>query len=237
MKNKLSALRLPASVDPLSVWGNAVGSHTCVPTDDTVHNQTFLDTFDWRLFNRNLVLMKEQERYVLYSLPDRETVASLGMPRGPEPVFSTDFPEGPLKKVLHAHVSVRALLPLARARTRRQTLRVRNRNEKTVLIATIEQARVADVARDGQSINIVVLRSIRGYEKHLRRLSRSLRDAGAEPQTEDLFPRRHAGVRQRTGRLYFEAQHRAGTRSDRRGGRQGGFWSTCSERSGVMKRA
>ncbi len=192
MKSKVSALRLPASVDPLSVWGNAVGSHTCVTIADTVQNQTFLDTFDWRLFNRNLVLMKEQERYLLYSLPDRETVASLGMPRGAEPEFSTDFLEGPLKKVLEAHVSVRALLPLARARTRRQTMRVRNRNEKTVLIATIEQARLTDAVRDGQPINTVVLRSIRGYEKHLRRLNRSLLDAGAQPQTEDLF---HAAMR------------------------------------------
>ena len=192
MKSRLSALRLPASVNPHRIWEEAASTHTCVQIDDTMHVQTFLDTFDWRLFNRNLVLLKEQERYLLYSLPDRETVASLRMPRGSGPVFSTDFPEGPLKEILQAHLGVRALLPLASARTRRQTMRVRNRNEKTVLIATIERARPADAARDGQQINTLVLRPIRGYEKHSRRLSRSLRGAGAEPQTEDLF---HAAMR------------------------------------------
>ncbi len=192
MKNRVCLLRLPGSVDPRGVWDKAASTHTCKPIDETVQDQAFLDTFDWRLFNRNLVLLKDQNRYHLYRLQDRETVASLSLPRGTEPVFSTDFPEGPLKEILQAHLSVRALLPLARARTRRQTMRVRNRNEKTVLIATIEQARLADAVRDGQPINTIVLRSIRGYEKHSRRLSRSLRDAGAEPQTEDLF---HAAVR------------------------------------------
>ena len=63
-------------------------------------------------------------------------------------------------------------------------MRVLNRNEKTVLIATLEQARVAD---SDQPFNTLILRPVRGYEKHLRRLNRSLREAGAEPQTEDLF--------------------------------------------------
>lgn len=192
MKNKVCTLRLPASVNPRSVWNEAVGSHSCEPMDDTVHVQTFFDTFDWRLFNRNLVLLHENDRYLLYSLPDRETVASLSLPRGTGPVYSTDFPEGPLKEVLRAHLSVRALLPLARARTRRQTVRVLNRNEKTVVIAKLEQARVAGAARNGQPLNTVALRPVRGYEKHLRRLNRSLRDAGAESQTEDLF---HAATR------------------------------------------
>ncbi len=193
MKNKVCAFRLPASVDSRSVWEEAASSHTCEPINDTEQVQTFLDTFDWRLFNKNLVLLKEPDRYVLYCLPGRETVASLSVPRGTEPVFSTEFPEGTLKEILQAHLSVRALLPLARARTRRQTMRVLNRNEKTVLIATLEQARVPD---SEQPLNTLVLKPIRGYEKHLRRLNRSLREVGAEPQSENLF---HAAIRA-TGR-------------------------------------
>ena len=193
MKNKVCTFRLPVSVDSRSIWEEAASSHICEPIDDTEQVQTFLDTFDWRLFHRNLVLLKEQDRYFLYSLPNRETVASLSLPRGIEPVFSTDFPEGPLKKTLQAHLSVRALLPLAHAMTRRQTMRVLNRNEKTVLIATLEQARVVD---SEQPFNTLILRPVRGYEKHLRRLNRSVREAGAEPQTEDLF---HAAMRT-TGR-------------------------------------
>lgn len=196
MKNKVRTLRLPASVDPRSVWEEAVSSHTCEPMDETVQVQTFFDTFDWRLFNKNLVLLHERDRYLLYSLPDRKTVASVSPPRGIEPVYSTDFPDGSMKEILQAHLSVRALLPLARARTRRQTVRVLNRNEKTVVIATLEHARVAGAVRNGQPFNTVALRPVRGYEKHLRRLNRSLRDAGAEPQTEDLF---HAAMRA-TGR-------------------------------------
>ena len=187
MKNKVCALRLPASLDSHRVWEEAASSHASEPIEDTEQVQTFLDTFDWRLFNRNLVLLKEQDNYVLYSLPDRETVASLSLPRGTEPVFSTDFPDGPFKKILQAHLSVRALLPRARARTRRQTMRVLNKNGKTVLIATLEQAEVADTERSGQPFNTLVLRPIRGYEKHLRRLNLTLCEAGAEPQTEDLF--------------------------------------------------
>ncbi|MDE2888842.1 MAG: CHAD domain-containing protein [Gemmatimonadota bacterium] len=196
MKTKRCTLRLPASVDPRRIWERAAGSHTCEPMDDRVGVQTFFDTFDWRLFNKNLVLLHDQDRYLLYRLPDRETVASVSVPCGTEPVYSTDFPEGSLKEALQAHVSVRALLPLARATTRRQTVRVLNRNEKTVVIAKLEQARVADTPRNGQPINTVSLRPVRGYEKHSRRLDRSLRDAGAEPGTEDLY---HAAMRA-TGR-------------------------------------
>lgn len=196
MKNSAFTLRVPASVDPRSIWREAVRFHTCDHLDDTVRAQTFLDTFDWRLFNRNLVLIRERDRCILYSLSDRETVASLSLPPGAEPACSADLPQGPLKEALEAHLSVRALLPLAKVRTRRQTMRVLNRNEKTVLTATIEQARVADSAPAGQSFNTVVLRPVRGYEKHARRISRTLRDAGAEPQAEDLF---HAAMRA-TGR-------------------------------------
>ncbi|MCE2441536.1 MAG: hypothetical protein J4F39_19190, partial [Candidatus Latescibacteria bacterium] len=187
MKNRVCLLRLPASVDPRGVWDKAASTHTCKPIDETVQDQTFLDTFDWRLFNRNLVLLKDQKRYHLYRLQDRETVASLSLPRGTEPVFSTDFPEGPLKKILQTYLSVRALLPLAHARTRRQTMRVLNRNEKTVVFASLEQSRLADGARTDEPFNTLVLRAVRGYEKHLRRLDRSLRDAGAQSRTEDLF--------------------------------------------------
>ncbi|MDE3000779.1 MAG: CHAD domain-containing protein [Gemmatimonadota bacterium] len=196
MKNKVCTLRLPASVDPRGIWRKAAGSHTCEPIEETVQIRTFYDTFDWRLFNRDLVLLKERDRYLLYSLPNRETVASVSLPREADPVYSTDFPEGPMKGVLQAHLSVRALLPLAKARTRRQTMRVLNRNEKTVLIATIEQARVMDAVHTGQSLSTVMLNPVRGYEKHARRLRRFLRDAGAEPQTEDLF---HVAMRA-TGR-------------------------------------
>ncbi len=196
MKNDVCTLRLPASADPRRIWAEAAGSHTCEPMYDTVQVQTFFDTFDWRLFNRNLVLLREQEVYLLYSLPDGKTVASVSLSRESEPVYSTDFPEGDLKEVLRAHLSVRALLPLARARTRRQTVRVLNRNEKTVVIAELEQARVTGAARNKQPFNTVSLRAVRGYEKHSRRLGRSLRDAGAEPRTEDLF---HAAMRA-TGR-------------------------------------
>ena len=76
MKNDVCTLRLPASVDPRSIWEEAAGSHTCEPMYDTVQVQTFFDTFDWRLINRNLVLLREQEVYLLYSLPDGKTVAS-----------------------------------------------------------------------------------------------------------------------------------------------------------------
>ena len=196
MKHRRCSLRLPASVDPRSIWEEAAGSHTCEPMDDTVQVQTFFDTFDWRLFNRNLVLLHDQDRYLLYRLCDSETVASLNLPCGTDPVYSTDLPEGHLKEVLQAHLSVRALLPLARARIRRQTVRVLNRNEKTVVIAELERARVAGATRNGQPFNTVSLRPVRGYEKHSRRLVRSLRDAGAEPRTEDLF---HAAMRA-TGR-------------------------------------
>ena len=106
------------------------GSFTVVEDTASASESVYLDTFDWRLFNRSSALLLSGDTLTLASLDaDGENIQTT---IGRQPVFTWDLPDGRLKKQVEGVLEMRALLVRAHVRTVTTTYRVLNDDEKTV---------------------------------------------------------------------------------------------------------
>ncbi len=140
---------------------------------------TYLDTFDFRLHERGLVLTGDASRWELRHLASDELVAR-GPGRCEAPcTFAEELSAGPLRDRLERLAGIRALLPIARIESHVEPLRVCNDDEKTVARLAIEDARVVgrrDAASLGRWLRV---RAVRGYDRDAGRLVAIAREAGA----------------------------------------------------------
>ncbi len=150
------------------------------------------DTFDWRLYRAGVLLSERVDAVgaalewsrLSDELPLRSFDGAT-MPR-----FAADLPAGPFRDRLAAIIEVRALLPLARLRSRCTTLTLKNATGKTVLGAVVEEHVLGgDDARAGRLVSRRLrLIPVRGYDKQARRVSRYLAaKRGLEPLADNLF--------------------------------------------------
>jgi CHAD domain-containing protein len=129
---------------------------------------TIYDTFDWRLFNKSLVLFRVGDRLCLRRLDDDEIILSLETKD--QPVFVWDLPNSDLKAQLTPIVEMRALLKLASIRTSSASYRLLNLDEKTVLWLTGEELWPSP-ERDGPALAAYVrVKPVRGYSKYAKQV-------------------------------------------------------------------
>jgi CHAD domain-containing protein len=150
-----------------------------------VTDRTFYDTFDGRLRAAGLALFAERGRLVAAAGPAYAERAAGPVPPG-ERVFAAELGGGGLRDLLEPIVEVRALLPIARVRGRSRALRVRNRDEKTVVRLVVEA--VAGVGDDGEAVGLrsrVLVVGVRGYDRALARVRGEL-EADGELEASDV---------------------------------------------------
>ena len=80
------------------------------PVETTV---TFYDTFDWRLFDKSLVLSRTGDEWVVRRLPTGATLERLTV--GSPPGFVWEIADSPLKQRIASIVGARRLLPVGEA--------------------------------------------------------------------------------------------------------------------------
>ncbi len=103
---------------------------------------TFYDTFDWRLFNKSLVLRHAGQMIVLDNLSSGESLNGLTTDSAPK--FAWDLPESPLRKRLESIIKMRALLPLVEVDTRFILYRILNDDQKTVARLVYSEVQTVD---------------------------------------------------------------------------------------------
>jgi CHAD domain-containing protein len=147
---------------------------------------SFFDTFDWRLFNKSLVLFVSANRLFLRKLAKNEIFHSAECTS--LPVFIWDFPDGKLKKHLAPIIKMRALLKLAEVYSRSTVYRVLNRDEKTVARLVHEDLRSSG-AKEAPGLGAHLwLKPVKGYPKYSRSLVKRLAKAGLTiNKKEDIF--------------------------------------------------
>jgi CHAD domain-containing protein len=149
--------------------------------------ETYLDTFDWRLFKEGLALSAGDGRLVLSRRATGETVASAEAPARPR--FAWDLPPGALRRRLEAVVEERALLPLFEVARRTAPMRILNRSEKTIARIETEEIRFVNDAAVKPFSRHLRLRPVRGYDKQAKELARWLAETGLSEAGDDLFSR------------------------------------------------
>jgi CHAD domain-containing protein len=146
----------------------------------------FYDTFDWRLFNKSLVLYASGNKLFLHKLAKIDILHRADI--SAFPVFTWNFPDGELKNRLAPIVKMRALLKLAEVNCRSTLYSILNKDEKTVARLVHEEIRSSRAKNAPVAATHIWLQPIKGYHKYARSLTKRLREAGLTKKLkEDLF--------------------------------------------------
>ena len=125
---------------------------------------TIYDTFDWRLFNKSLILHSSASKLFLRKLTKREISDSVEFSRAP--VFIRDFPDGELKDKLTPIIKMRALIALVEFHSRVTHYRILNPDEKTVVRLAYEKIWPYRNRRRSALADRLSLRPVKGYDKY-----------------------------------------------------------------------
>ena len=157
----------------------------------------YYDTFDWRLYNKSLILCSTAQTLLLQSL-DTHTVLERATITAP-PVFLSDIPSGRLQEKVAPIIAMRALLTLFALDTQCIPIRILNNDAKTVVQLLCETGTMAE-AQDAQPFaTILRLKLVRGYDKEARRLSKWLTNKGCLLSHANLYLQGLAAVEKHPG--------------------------------------
>ena len=141
------------------------------------------DTFDWRLFNKSLVLYSCADKLCLRKLSKSEIMDSVNITSFP--VFIWEFPSSKLKEQLAAVIGVRALLKLVEIQSRSMPYRLLDREGKTVVRLVCEEIRSSRNKNAPALAAHLWLQPVKGYSKHSQKIARRFEQAGLTANTED----------------------------------------------------
>ncbi len=168
--------KLPDGFDEMQFMRKLADKYTLKKEPAITERYIFFDTFDWRLFNKSLVLYGSGDKLFLRKPAKSEMIHTIEI--NSLPVFIWDFPDGELKKHLAPIIKMRAFLKLAEVYSRSRPYRVLNRDEKTVARLVVEDLR-ASGAKDAPTLGSHLwLNPVKGYPKHSRILVQRLEAAG-----------------------------------------------------------
>jgi CHAD domain-containing protein len=144
------------------------------------------DTFDWRLFNKALILYSAGNRLFLRKLAKSEILHSVEFSK--VPVFIQDFHAGEFKKQLAPIIKMRALLQLVELQSRSTPYRILNSDQKTVARLVFEEIRPPRKRSTPASANHLWLKPVKGYPKYARNLAKRIEAAGfTRGKAEDIY--------------------------------------------------
>jgi CHAD domain-containing protein len=144
------------------------------------------DTFDWRLFNKSLVLTVSGKSLLLRELFKTDYIHGTVISR--PPVFLKDFPDGELKELLTPVIKMRALFKLVEVYSWSRFHRILNPDEKTVATLVYEEIRSTRAKESPVLIAYFWIHPVKGYSKYSRNLSKRLNEAGLSAHTkEDIY--------------------------------------------------
>jgi CHAD domain-containing protein len=157
----------------------------------------YYDTFDWRLYNKSLILCSTAQTLLLQSL-DTHAVLERATITAP-PVFLSDIPSGSLREKVAPIIAMRALLTLFAMDTQCTHIRIMNKDAKTVVRLLCETGTMAE-AQDAQPFATCLwLKPVRGYDKEAKRLSKWLTNKGVLLSHDHLYLQGLAAVEKHPG--------------------------------------
>ncbi|MEA1999046.1 MAG: CHAD domain-containing protein, partial [Euryarchaeota archaeon] len=153
----------------------------------TTVKESYFDSFDWLLYNENLVLLKQDDTYYLKDLKSSKVAAECTMARKGVARFWWDFPDCEIAALLMSCLDVRALLPFLEIEKRCEKLHILNKDEKTVLRVYLDEINPKTDAPIQKSIRTITLEPVRGYLKEFRDFHRFIVGTRVADPCENLF--------------------------------------------------
>jgi CHAD domain-containing protein len=153
--------------------------------------RTWYDSFDWRLYANNSTLEDTRDgnehTLVWRTLKGNRSDARLKLKKAPR--FTWDLPQGHFRERLEPVLEMRELAPKLRIRSRVNTLRILNKDEKTVAWVVVEENTLPRQKglRAGKLDNRVSVIQVRGFPKPSNEVATLLQQAGLLPAQGDLM--------------------------------------------------
>jgi hypothetical protein len=153
--------------------------------------RTYFDSFDWRLYQDDSLLEDtrsgNEHTLVWRSLKGEYRCPRLKLRAAPR--FAWDLPQGPVRKLMEPVLEMRELVAKVRVRSRINSLRILNKDKKTVAWLALEENTLMRQkgSRSRELDNRAVVIPVRGYTKHGKELKNLLRKQGMVPAQGDLM--------------------------------------------------
>lgn len=147
----------------------------------------YYDTFDWRFHKRGLHLLHKSGRFSLLDFLVSPEIEEAGLKIQYKGGFSWDYPPSGFRDALAEIMDPRALRPVVQGSSRITTLNLLNKDQKTVVRITIEEAEVEKGKDKLQLTRRLTLRPVRGYDKELSLAQKILEGKGMRPGGDSFF--------------------------------------------------
>jgi len=185
--------------DVRKLWRDIRAHHSCRSESRPAVTQVFFDTFDWRLWQKDLTLIREENDLKLSDVEPLQPSLRESWRRKAQPKFWWQFPDGPMKDALQSLLGVRALMSLAAIQKTRRTMSLLNEDGKTVLKIHHDYIHLKDVSERCKNIHILWLQPIRGYKNDLQKFQKFLRERDLTKSEEWVYSRILKAVGRRPG--------------------------------------
>jgi len=184
MSKHETAYILPEPMELSTLLAGLPGSYSVRTTGESVDAISYLDTFDWRLYDKKIICQRYGKNiYVLTDFAGEYRIQAEGPAQ--KKVFPMDFPGDQLGEKLVATAGIRALLPLAEITRHSQFFEIMNRDQKKILSGSLETNQLLQSGEiEPKPINlegVLRLHGVRGYDKILSVMSDLLQRQGMQP--------------------------------------------------------
>ncbi len=149
---------------------------------------TFYDSFDWRLYSKKKLCFLRGDVLHLSDFTDKQMLPPFQI-KGEPARFWWQFSEPAMQQELAGILDMRALLPHTAFSQTICELRILNRDEKSVATVMLTELDPGN----GETLSLIQLREIRGYQKWFMKLSRQLSAFGT-PQSDTMLHRLHIAM-------------------------------------------
>jgi CHAD domain-containing protein len=153
----------------------------------TTVRESYFDSFDWLLYNENLVLLKQDDTFYLKDMESFEVIAECPGEHKDVARFWWDFPDCEIEALLKACLDVRALLPFLEIEKRSEKLHILNKDEKTVLRVYLDEINPGTDISIQKTIHTITLTPVRGYLKDFRDFRQFIEGIKVAEPCENLF--------------------------------------------------
>ncbi len=159
---------LPADFDAHTLVELLKNETAVSPQESIIEQWSLYDTFDWRLYNKSLSLLRVGRRFTLQTLATGTTAVQLELDEPPQ--FVWDIPHSPLRTKLAPIVSMRALMLLANITQKTTNHRILNKDDKTIAWVNLASYHTPQES-DLPLLQLVTVQPVRGYNKAEARLA------------------------------------------------------------------
>ncbi len=178
--------KIPDSINSQKII-NDISKNFSIKNESPIQNrQVFFDTFDWRLYDAGLLLIKEKNDFLLCSLKTDLPIEKVTIKSQIQPKFWWDFPDGSLKDTLKKSLDVRALIPQVEIENVILHIRILNEDEKTILKVQFENVHLIQKKQKKKLIDCIKLLPIRGYSQEFNKFKSWLNKSGVNQQTHSV---------------------------------------------------